>query len=147
MVTGGVVPGSVGVGSTVMVALEEAESVCTPAKASFCTSVGRSGFTRAQPPSTGADPVAVTTTSPGAVPDGTSTQTSSPLEAVVTAEPPLAASKMVNAGSVARSTGVEPDQLIVNGPTRPLSAVVVAGVIDSDGAGCDEAPTLSGPVR
>ena len=29
VVTGGVVPGSVGVGSTVMVALEEAESVCT----------------------------------------------------------------------------------------------------------------------
>ena len=80
VVAGGVVPGSVGVGEvvTVIVAFDEAESVCTPAKASFCTPVGRSGFTRAQPPSTGAEPVAVTTTSPVWVPAGTSTQTWSP---------------------------------------------------------------------
>ena len=94
VVAGGVVPGSVGVGDgvTVIVAVAEAVRVRTPVKASFCTSVGRSGFASAQPPETDAVPVAVTVTSPGAVPAGTSTQTLSPLEAVVTAEPSTAAS-------------------------------------------------------
>lgn len=65
VVTGGVVPGSAWVGSTVMVALEEAESVCTPAKAELLHTGRTVGVhPRAQPPSTGAEPVAVTTTSP-----------------------------------------------------------------------------------
>ena len=44
--------------------------------------------------------LAVTTTSPAGVPAGTSTQTWSPSAAVVTALPPEAASKIVNAASV-----------------------------------------------